>query len=131
MVQKSPILPNRVRRVPESFSWLDHRLVRDRYINNCSHCACCLYLFLVCVSDNKGLSYYGDSSIMQILSMDQMEFENARTEIINHNMIAWKKPLYQVLSLEPPKGNKKRSGNEMTGIADILKSAWEGKNDRL
>lgn len=131
MVQKSPILPNRVRRVPESFSWLDHRLVRDRYINHCSHTACCLYLFLVCVSDSKGLSYYGDKSIMRVLSMEQTDFENARIELINQNMIAWKKPLYQVLSLEPPKADKKRPKNEMTCISDILKSAWEVKNDRL
>jgi hypothetical protein len=46
MIVKSPILPNRVRKVPKSFSWIDHRLVSDRHIERCSHTAATLYLFL-------------------------------------------------------------------------------------
>lgn len=30
MVSKFPILPERVRKVPKQFSWVDHRLVRNR-----------------------------------------------------------------------------------------------------
>ena len=48
----------RVRRIPAQFSWLDHRLVRDRHIERCNAAACALYLFLVTVGDAQGLSYY-------------------------------------------------------------------------
>jgi len=44
-----------VRQVPDQFSWRDHRLVREYRIDHLSHRASALYLFLVTVSDNRGL----------------------------------------------------------------------------
>ena len=35
MVSKIPIVAERIRKVPSHFSWIDHRLVRDRRIENC------------------------------------------------------------------------------------------------
>jgi hypothetical protein len=32
MTHKFPICPDRVPSIPEQFSWVDHRLVRDRHI---------------------------------------------------------------------------------------------------
>ena len=58
MTEKHPIDRQRIRTVPAKFSWIDHRLVRDRHIEYCSHVAAALYLFLVTVSDKEGLSYY-------------------------------------------------------------------------
>lgn len=101
MIVKKPILNKRVRKVPQSFSWIDHRLVRDRHIELCSHAQAALYLFLACVSDDKGLSFYGDQSIMVRLSMDQQVLNKARSGLIKSSLIAWQKPVYQVLSLEP------------------------------
>jgi hypothetical protein len=56
MIQKRWIRPDRVRQVPPSFNWVDHRLVRDRYIEQCDCTALALYLFLVTVSDVQGLA---------------------------------------------------------------------------
>lgn len=123
MIAKSPILPQRVRNVPKSFSWIDHRLVSDRHIDRCSHAAATLYLFLVCVGDEKGLSYYGDPSIMDKLSMDQQALNTARSELIKNSLIAWQKPIYQVLCLEP--GLKSRRAGSATSLGDILKKAME------
>ena len=50
MVEKYPLQPNSIRKTPKQFSWLDHRLVRDRYIDRCSHPAAALYRFLAVVS---------------------------------------------------------------------------------
>ena len=100
MVSKQPISPQRVRSVPKQFSWLDHRLVRDRLIEQCSHPAAALYLFLVTVGDASGLSFYGDDSIMTRLSMDCATLEMARNNLVQIGLIAWKKPIYQVLSLD-------------------------------
>jgi hypothetical protein len=100
MTSKHPILTNRIRRAPRQFSWVDHRLVRDRHIERLSHPAAALYLFLVTVGDADGLSYYADESIMHRLSMDKSILLNARRNLIENRMIAWREPLYQVLSLE-------------------------------
>jgi hypothetical protein len=67
---KRVISPERVRKIPAQFSWVDHRLVRDRYIERCDAQALALYLFLVTVADAQGLSYYSDASLATSLSMD-------------------------------------------------------------
>jgi hypothetical protein len=126
MIVKSPILPKRVRKVPKSFSWIDHRLVSDRLIELCSHAAATLYLFLLCVGDDKGLSYYGDKSIMSKLSMDQQTLENARSDLSRNGLLAWQKPIYQVLSLEPVVAKENRREGSAMSLGDILKKAMEG-----
>ena len=84
MVEKVPILPNGSGKSPKHFSWIDHRLVRDRHIENCSHAAAALYLFLVTVGDAKGLSYYGDKSIIKRLSMDQTALDERQSRSDPH-----------------------------------------------
>lgn len=101
MIEKVPIHSHRVRKVPKQFSWLDHRLVRDRYIDHCTHQAAALYLFLVTVADGQGLSYYSDSSVMKRLSMNETGLCEARENLIGLQLIAYVKPLYQVLPLDP------------------------------
>ncbi len=122
VIVKKPILNKRVRKFPQSFSWIDHRLVRDRHIELCSHVQAALYLFLACVSDDKGLSFYGDQSIMVRLSMDQQILNKARSGLIKNSLIAWQKPVYQVLSLEPRALD--RSGSFMS-LGDILAMGGE------
>jgi hypothetical protein len=81
VMQKHILSPARRRRIPESFSWVDHRFVRDRYITRCSHAALSLYLFLVTVADTDGLSYYADSSAAQLLSMSEVAQGIARGHV--------------------------------------------------
>lgn len=128
MVSKQPIFPQRIRQIPKQFSWLDHRLVRGHHIEQCSHPAAALYLFLVTVGDARGLSYYADDSIMKHLSMDQITLEKARQNLIRIALIAWQKPLYQVLSLDiPVKQAATRSVmDKPLSLGDILKQAIGG-----
>jgi hypothetical protein len=121
MIVKEPILKQRVRKIPRSFSWVDHRLVRDKHIASCTHVQSALYLFLVCVSDARGLSYYSDKSIMNKLGMDIQILQEARSGLIKNSLIAWQKPIYQVLSLEPGINNC-RSG-QMMSLSDLLGGA--------
>ena len=127
MIVKTPIIPERIRKVPQSFSWIDHRLVRDGHIERCSHGAGFLYLFLVCVGDDKGLSYYGDQALMKKLSMDETALEKARLDLVHLGLLAWQSPLYQVLSLEP--SEKIRGNGRSMLLGDILKSAMEAAHD--
>jgi hypothetical protein len=124
MAPKQPILPQRVRQVPKQFSWLDHRLIRDHYIEQCSHPAATLYLFLVTVCDARGLSYYADDSIMKHLSMDRTTLGKARQNLIHIGLIVWQKPLYQVLSLDIPATRSVM--DKPISLGDILRQAMGG-----
>lgn len=101
-VLKRVLCPERLRHVPPQFSWIDHRLVRDRYMAGRSAEALALYLFLVTVADGQGLSYYSDAGIGKLLSLDELALAQARQELIRARLIAYEKPLYQVLSLDKP-----------------------------
>lgn len=102
MTTKEPIDRQRIRKVPAKFSWVDHRLVRDRHIEYCSHSAAALYLFLITVSDAQGLSYYSDASLMQRLSMDHAALLSSRQNLMRLGLVAYKNPLHQVLALDVP-----------------------------
>ncbi len=88
----------RLRQVPEHFSWIDHRLVRERTIEQADVVAWALYLFLVTVADSHGLSYYGDASLARYLRLDMSQLARARMALIRLDLIAYDPPLYQVLS---------------------------------
>lgn len=100
MVQKHLLYPDRVRKIPKQFSWIDQRLVREGHISRLSHRAAALYLFLVTVSDARGLSYYSDDGICRRLGMDESALQDARRELVHAGLLAYRRPLYQVLDLE-------------------------------
>jgi hypothetical protein len=123
MTRKFPLCPDRIRTIPEQFSWVDHRLVRDRHIERLSHEACALYLFLVTVADCQGLSYYSDVSVCERLSMDAPTLASARICLHKAALVAYKKPLYQVLALGARTLGLKRHRvtGEPMAIAEIFK----------
>lgn len=102
-VIKRVLDPLRLRRVPPQFNWIDHRLVRDRHIGRCSAEALALYLFLAIVADAQGLSYYSDATIVRLTPLGVTALERARRELVAAKLIAYQKPLYQVLALDPPR----------------------------
>ena len=96
---KQVLRPERVRQVPQQFSWVDHALVQQHFIDRCDACAAALYLFLVTVSDAQGLSYYGSSTLARRLRLSDEQFAAARQQLIDLELIAYRSPLYQVLAL--------------------------------
>ena len=123
-----PICRDRIRTIPEQFSWVDHRLVRDRHIELLSHEAAALYLFLVTVADCQGLSYYSDVSICERLTMDTATLAAARICLSKAGLVVYKKPLYQVLSLGVRTVDlKKRSVSEKSmAISETFKGLAGG-----
>ncbi len=107
---KRVLCQTRLRRIPPQFSWVDHRLVRDKHICRCDVHALALYLFLVTVSDAMGLSYYSDASIAGFLSVDAPRLAKARQVLQRAGLIAYEDPLYQVLALEPAGGASVHGG---------------------
>lgn len=122
-VVKRVLCPERLRKVPEQFSWIDQRLVRDRHICRVSAQAMALYLFLLTVADAQGLSYYSDPPLSQLLSLDTAALIRARQELIGASLIAYARPLYQVLSLDEPQ--PRHGGPALLG--DILRGILEKK----
>lgn len=96
---KRLLFPERLRRVPHRFSWIDQRLVRDGHCARCGPNALALYLLLVTVADAQGLSYYSDRTAGGLLAMTQADLNEARKRLIELGIIAYEPPLYQVLSL--------------------------------
>jgi hypothetical protein len=135
MVAKRILCPQRLRRVPKQFSWVDQRLVRENCICGLSHRSLSLYLFLVTVSDADGLSYYSDASLGHYLGFDPLMAQQARAELCAAGLIAYASPLYQVLSLQrlqpapstiPESSATSRCAGEPTSLGDILRQAIGG-----
>jgi hypothetical protein len=125
---REPIVPQRRRRVPPQFSWVDHRLVRDGHVQGRSAPALALYLFLVAVADADGLSWYSQAALCRQLSCGATELQGARTELQQAALIAYRKPLYQVLDISPvtlsppacaPRTSPRRDG-EPVSIGAVL-----------
>lgn len=104
----------RMRKAPaHGFGWIDHRLLRDGYIGRCSPQGLALYVLLVCASDAQGLSYYSDARIAQLLTLEPATLSLARRELIGLGLIAYQKPLYQLLRLE---GEERTVGKGRTSL---------------
>jgi hypothetical protein len=96
---KQLLRAERLRRVPEQFSWVDQALVQQHFIDRCEARSAALYLFLVTVSDAQGLSYYGAATLTRRLHLSHEQFTAARQQLIDLDLIAYRSPLYQVLAL--------------------------------
>jgi hypothetical protein len=131
MITKHLLRTDRQRQIPPSFSWVDHRLIRHAHLRGCDHSAWALYLFLVTVGDVQGLSYYSDAAISRHLKMELLQLSAARQQLLQADLIAYRKPLYQVLSLPdpaaplPPASEPQRASQAQT-VGDILRKALTG-----
>ena len=129
---REPVVPQRRRRIPPQFSWVDHRLVRDGHVQGRSAPALALYLFLVTVADADGLSWYSEEALCRQLSCEAAQLQRARAELQEAVLIAYRRPLYQVLDLSPaplpacaPRTGSRRDG-EPVMIGTILQQMLGG-----
>jgi hypothetical protein len=122
-MKKRVLNPERLRKIPPQFSWIDHRLVQENYFLRCDHSAWALYLFLTSVADAEGLSYYSDASLVRRLKMDPLVLSASRQQLIQAGLIAFEKPLCQVLSLDPI--GAPRSGP--VSVGELLRKALGGQ----
>ena len=127
---REPIVAERLRRVPPQFSWVDHRLIRDGHIAGHSAGALALYLFLIAVADADGLSWYSDAAMCRCLPLSVTELAAAREELRRGGLVAYRRPLYQVLDLAPAAapsgGNAPRRGGEAASVGAILTHILQG-----
>ena len=102
MYRKRVINKERIRRIGDSFSWIDHRFINDGFIRDLDSIEILLYLFLVTVGDRYGLSFYGDDRICQLLKIDRASLCSSRERLIRESLIEYEDGIYQVLEL--PRG---------------------------
>jgi hypothetical protein len=128
MIHKRVLRPTRVRVVPRSFSWIDHRLIRDGHLDRLQIPEQLLYFFLILVGDSNGVSYYSLPVISRFLKLKHEAIEEARRSLCERSLIAHEEPLYQVLAL--PEAQTKEAGRsaaarggEPSGIAETLRDS--------
>jgi len=123
MLNKRIPCTDRMRIVPKQFSWIDHALVRKKYICGLSCESLSLYLFLLTVGDAEGVSYYSDKAIICYLELDYVALKRVRLELCQSGLIAYSSPFYQVLSLNNISGDltpapceEKRSSSQRSSV---------------
>lgn len=120
MIQKQILVPRRVRRPPkEGWSWIDRRFVRE-HAPRLSQEAILLYFFLAAVSDKDGLSFYREATIAVRLRMTEAAVVRARDELIAADLVAYRAPLTQVLSLSDAKVQRRDGG--LMQFGELLRS---------
>jgi hypothetical protein len=120
MVPKQILVANRVRRPPkDGWSWIDRRFVREQ-ASRLSREAILLYFFLAAVSDKNGLSFYGDAAIAVRLRMAEPLVVRARDELVAADLVAYRAPLVQVLSL--PQATVERRDGGLVQFGQMLRA---------
>ena len=127
---KRVLRPERLRQVPEQFSWVDQALVQQHFIDRCEARSAALYLFLITVSDAQGLSYYGAATLARRLHLSDEQFAAARQQLVDLELIAYRSPLYQVLALpgtvaapRPAPRAPPAAGGQAVSLATLLQQA--------
>lgn len=98
--------PDRLRSAPSGFGWVDHRLVRLGYTSHLSVEAQALYLFLVTVANESGLSWYSDETLCRQGNLSRRQLDSARQELAACSLVAYSRPVYQVLELPRAPGSR-------------------------
>ena len=99
MIEKSPLCPERIRKITGSFAFIEHRFIRDGFWSSLSQHELLLYVFLVLVADRSGLSYYSFDKICALLQLSLDDYLLARNALIKKDLIVFDGHLFQVLSL--------------------------------
>jgi hypothetical protein len=129
MINKKILRPDRLRQVPAQFSWVDQRLVRDNFLPQAEPAAWALYLVLVTVADAQGLSYYSETSLSRMLALEPPQLAGYREQLVRADLVAYQKPLYQVLALPQPQAVSRPTGQragQALSLADILRRVSQG-----
>jgi hypothetical protein len=126
----SVLVPQRIREVPTSFAWIDHRIRSEGFLGQLRPEDIGLYLFLVLAADQNGLSCWRLDRIERAVScFDRHALWDARTRLTELDLIAyrpWRKGnpdgSYQVLSVGRL---QKDISPELKGLRSRVFRRWE------
>ncbi len=109
MIDRSLLVPQRARTIQGSFAAIEHRFLRDGFLQNLTHHEMVLYLFLSLAADRNGISIYSYDRICTILDLRVDDYIQARDALIERDLLAFDGHRFQLLSLpvKPVSGPKK------------------------
>ncbi len=97
-----PPQPDRIRSIRGSFSWIDHRFLRQGFDQGLTRLEKLFYFVLIAVSNRDGVSFYSDERLWEILEIRHgHELTGARDELVARDLIAFEDGVYQVVDLPP------------------------------
>lgn len=99
MRNPNPIIPDQVRTIPQSFSWIDRRIITKHFLHYLNKEEIALYFFLVTASNRHGMSFYSFKSIGHALGMSEREIRLAIVSLKELKLITFSYPFFQVLKL--------------------------------
>ena len=99
MVNRKPLVCNRIRKINGSFAWISHSFLRSGFFTSLTRNELLLYFFLVLVADRQGLSYYHYDKICSLLCFSVDDYIVVRDQLIEKDLIAFDGTFFQVLSL--------------------------------
>jgi len=99
MVRKQLLNPERVRKIEGSFSFIEHRFLRQGFWATLGHHELLLYFFLILVADRQGISYYSYDHICKATGLLLEEYLQARDGLIDKDLLAFDGFFFQILSL--------------------------------
>jgi hypothetical protein len=110
-----PILkPDRIRQRHGSFGWIEHRFVREGYLEGLRDPEALLYFFLSIVADQRGISFYSLDRIGQLLGIPHAHaLQGAIDELVNRDLLAYNSGIFQVLDLPDSAGLYDRSHDRL------------------
>jgi hypothetical protein len=91
--------PDRQRYIERPFAWLPCRLLSDGFLSRLSTEGKLLYLVLALAADARGISFYSDERIQDILRIIPSALAKAQQELISQDLVAFNGKTYQLLSL--------------------------------
>lgn len=136
MLTKRPQPPrlDRIRSICGSFSWIDHRFLRQGFDQGLTRLEKLLYFVLVAVSNQDGVSFYSDRRLGELLDIRYAhELTGARAELVARDLIAYQGGIYQILQLPscpPTAGQAISKGPPAVGpsgpgtVGGAAKSHW-------
>ena len=124
-----PVLhAERLRRVPRSFAWLDHRLRSGGFLAQLTADEIALYCFLALAADAQGLSCWRLDRIERELSFSAAHLFKAREGLVHADLLAFRPwntkcpdGSYQLLALPAPTLQPQRGTGPIL-IGDITSS---------
>lgn len=129
MVNKKLLNSKRVRKIRGSFSFIEHRFLRQGFFENLTQHELLLYLFLLLASDHRGISYYSYDHICSTTGITLDEYICARDGLIDTNLLAFDGFFFQVLALPTHAVIRERSltpgqatrGGDPVLVSDLLR----------
>ena len=82
-----PPRPDRRRSIRGSFSWIDHRFLRERFDEGLTRLEKLLYFVLVAISNQDGVSFYSDARLSELIDIRfPHELDGARNELVARDL---------------------------------------------